>query len=65
MFIDASRCFHFGSRNPLNPRYQLQYAYVSPVRNDFSDMVRPQARYPLEPSMPLSRRLALDRGFAD
>jgi hypothetical protein len=63
MFLDSSRCFHFGSRNPRRPRYQLQYAYVSPVRNDFGDLVRPQARYPVDPSAPLSRRLALDRGF--
>ena len=62
MFIDSSRCFHFGSRNPANPRYQLQYAYVSPVRNDFSDLVRPQASYAVDAAAPLSRRLALDRG---
>ena len=62
MFIDSSRCFHFGSRNPANPRYQLQYAYVSPVRNDFGDLVRPQASYPVDASAPLSRRLALNRG---
>ena len=63
MFIDSSRCFHFGSRKPRDPRYQLQYAYVSPVRNDFGDLVRPQARYPLGDDAPLSRRLALDRAW--
>jgi hypothetical protein len=64
MFIDSSRCFHFGSRKPRNPRYQLQYAYISPVRNDFGDLVRPQAEYPVGPGDPLSRRLALDREFS-
>jgi hypothetical protein len=64
MFIDSSRCFHFGSRNPANPRFQLQYAYISPVRNDFGDLVRDQAAYPVERDGPLSRRLALDRGFS-
>jgi hypothetical protein len=64
LFIDSSSCFHFGSRNPRNPRYQLQYAYISPVRNDFGDLVRPQATYPLQEHDPLSRRLALDRGLA-
>jgi Phytanoyl-CoA dioxygenase (PhyH) len=64
LFIDSSRCFHFGSRNPRNPRYQLQYTYVSPVRNDFGDLVRPQATYPLRAEDPLSRRLALDRAEA-
>ena len=63
LYIDSSRCFHFGSRNPRNPRYQLQYAYISPVRNDFGDLVRPQAGYPVGSGDPLSRRLALDRGF--
>jgi hypothetical protein len=63
MFIDSSRCFHFGSRNPRRPRYQLQYAYISPVRNDFGDLVRDQAEYPVTSEDPLSRRLALDRGF--
>jgi hypothetical protein len=64
MIIDSSRCFHFGSRNPSNPRYQLQYAYGSPVRNDFGDLVRPQIIYPVSSDDPLSRRLALDRAFA-
>ena len=63
LFVESSRCFRFGSRNPRNPRYQLQYAYISPVRNDFGDLVRPQAEYPIAPDDPLSRRLALDREF--
>jgi hypothetical protein len=65
MFIDSSRCFHFGSRNPRRPRYQLQYAYISPVRNDFGDLVREQAEYPVTPEDPLSRRLAFDREFSN
>lgn len=64
ILIDSSRCFHFGSRNPRRPRYQLQYAYISPVRNDFGDLVREQAEYPVGPADPLSRRLALDREFS-
>jgi hypothetical protein len=63
LLIDSSRCFHFGSRNPRNPRYQLQYAYISPVRNDFGDLVRTQAAYPIGEADPLSRRLALDREY--
>jgi hypothetical protein len=38
---------------------------VSPVRNDFSDVLRPQADYPVAPTDPLSRRLALDRSLLD
>jgi hypothetical protein len=63
LLIDSSRCFHFGSRNPRYPRYQLQCAYISPVRNDFGDLVRDQVSYPVHAGDPLSRRLALDRAF--
>ena len=31
-----------GSRNPVVPRYQTQYAYASPVKNDFSEILRVQ-----------------------
>ena len=61
LFLDSGRCFHFGSRKPANPRYQLQYAYVSPIRNDFSDLIRPQVSFPVRSDDPMSRRLALDR----
>ncbi len=61
LFLDSSRCFHFGSRRPANPRYQLQYAYVTPIRNDFSDLIRPQVDFPVRSDDPMSRRLALDR----
>jgi hypothetical protein len=60
LFIDSSRCLHFGSRCPARPRYQMQYAYVSPVRNDFSDLLRPQVRFPVGDADPLARRLVLD-----
>lgn len=61
LFVDSSRCFHFGSRNPKSPRYHMQYAYVSPIRNDFGDVLRPQRRYPTSPDDPPWRRLALDQ----
>lgn len=61
LLLDSSRCFHFGSRRPASPRYQMQYAYVSPVRNDFSELLRPQAHYSSAAGDALSRRLALDR----
>ena len=64
LFLDSSRCFHFGSRNPANPRYQFQYAYASPVRNDFTDLIRPQDKFPVRPADSHSRRLALDRELA-
>lgn len=63
LFLDSSRCFHFGSRNPRNRRYHLQYAYVSPVRNDFGDILREGLEYPTSSEDPPYRRLALDRTY--
>jgi hypothetical protein len=63
LFLDSNACFHFGSRRPDPPRFQLQLAYVSPCRSDFGDILRPQLRYPVLPSDPPLRRLVLDREF--
>jgi hypothetical protein len=63
LFIDSSRCFHFGSRRPANDRFQMQYAYVSPVLNDFGDVLRPHFAYSVGPDNPPYRRLVLDRAF--
>ena len=65
LILDSSRCFHYGSRNPRNRRYHLQYAYVSPVRNDFGDVLRPGLDYPVSPDDPPYRRLALDRDYVN
>lgn len=61
LFIESSACFHFGSRRPVNPRYQMQYGFVSPVRNDFLSMWRPQRLYPVSPGDPELRRMVLGR----
>jgi hypothetical protein len=61
LFIESSACFHFGSRRPAKPRYQLQYAFVSPVRNDFLELWRPQRVYPMRSDDPELRRVVLDR----
>jgi len=60
LFVDSSRCFHYGSRRPANPRYHMQYAYTSPVRNDFREVFARPKRYPVRPDDPRLRRLALD-----
>ena len=31
MFADTSRCFHFGSREAVQPRFVLMIQYISPV----------------------------------
>jgi hypothetical protein len=60
LFIESSACFHFGSRRPAEPRYQMQYAFVSPVRNDFLELWRPQRIYPLRTADSSLRRLLLN-----
>ncbi len=61
LFLESSACLHLGSRLPVRPRYQLQYAFVSPVRNDFLELWRPQRVYPVGHGDSLLRRLVLDR----
>jgi hypothetical protein len=63
LLIESSACFHFGSRRPLNDRYQMQYAFVSPIRNDFLELWRPQRIYPIGAADSDLRRLALDRSL--
>lgn len=60
LFLESSACMHFGSRRPANPRYQLQYSYTSPVRNDFLELWRAQRVFPVRPDDTRLRRLALD-----
>jgi hypothetical protein len=60
LFVESSTCFHFGSRRPANPRYQLQYSFLSPVRNDFLELWRPRRVYPVRDSDPPLRRMVLD-----
>jgi hypothetical protein len=65
LFIESSACFHFGSRRPAKPRYQMQYAFLSPVRNDFLELWRPQRIYPTDASDSKLRRLVLDRSLLE
>lgn len=64
LFIDSTRCFHYGSRNPVVPRYHLQYAYLTPCRTDFKDLIMRPYRFPYEASDSRLRKMVLDRAFA-
>lgn len=78
LFLDSSRCFHYGSRNCVKPRYLMMYAYVSVKRTDFTDLLRKESdrpledpatrdrrmRYPVRPGDSLLRRMILDRELA-
>lgn len=63
LFIDSTACFHMGSRNPVVPRYQVQYAYSSPVKSDFSEIIRVQLSYPWSRDEPLLRQLVCCRDW--
>jgi len=63
LYIDSSACFHMGSRNPVSPRYQTQYAYASPVKSDFSKIVRTKVAYPSRPEDSTLRRMLCDRDW--
>lgn len=61
LYIDPSRCFHYGARDGDDPRYQLMVSYTSPVRSDFSEAVRRGDIIPGSPQDSRLRRLILDR----
>ena len=60
LFIESSACMHFGSRKPAKPRYQFQYSFTSPVRNDFMELWRPRRIYPSRPDDSQLRRIVLN-----
>lgn len=61
LFIDSSRCFHYGSRDCVVPRYQVMYAFTSACRTDLSEYLMKAKRYPVREGDPTLRKLALDR----
>lgn len=64
LFLDSSRCFHYGSRDCMIPRYQMMYAYVSPCRTDFSDLLVKPRVYTRRPTDSRLRRMLLTRTFS-
>jgi hypothetical protein len=61
LFIDSNRCFHYGSRRAVVPRYHMQYAFVAPCRTDFSDIRRQQVKYKIGESDSRLRKMVLNR----
>ena len=63
LYLDSSRCFHYGSRDAIIPRYQLMIAYVSPCRTDFTeDNLTPRRYAARDHDSPLAR-LVLDKYY--
>lgn len=63
LFLDPSRCFHYGSRNAVNPRYALIYAFVSPCRTDFGEVLLKKKLYPVRKSDSWLRKMVLRKEF--
>ncbi|MCB1124040.1 MAG: hypothetical protein KJT03_20985, partial [Verrucomicrobiae bacterium] len=65
LFLDTSRCLHYGSRNCVEPRYQLMYGLMSPCRNDFSDSLKMDLHYdfPTNDSDSELRKLVLNKEY--
>jgi hypothetical protein len=61
LFIDTSRCFHYGSRDADEPRFQVMYGLTSVCRSDFSESYMPGFDYTIRPGDSRLRRLLLDR----
>jgi hypothetical protein len=61
LLIDTSRCFHYGSRNSDEPRFQVMYGLTSVCRSDFSETYMPQFEYPTPSEYGPLQRLVLDR----
>jgi hypothetical protein len=61
LFVDTSRCFHYGSRAGKRPRFQMMYGLTSVCRSDFSESYMRSFSYPAPAQDDPLRRLVLDR----
>lgn len=59
LFIDSNRCFHYGSRNCIEPRYMVMYAFTSPARTDMTLTYMKGRQFPLSESDSRLRNLVL------
>jgi hypothetical protein len=60
LFIDSSRCFHYGSRMAYKPRLQMMYAYTSVCRCDFSQTSMQAFQYPVKDQDSRLRKMVLE-----
>jgi hypothetical protein len=59
LFIDPSRCFHYGSRDAVIPRYQMMYGFSPLCRTDFSEQTMKPLRYHVRAQDSQLRKLVL------
>ena len=65
LFLDSSRCFHFGSRDAVITRYQMMYALVSPCRTDFTASYMTPRIFPVNESDSRLRKMVSDKNYRD
>ena len=58
LFLDSSRCFHYGSRHAVDPGYRIMYAYTTRARSDFQMMLHRQ-EFPKQEGDSALRRMVL------
>ncbi|TLD70549.1 hypothetical protein FEM03_12560 [Phragmitibacter flavus] len=63
LFIESSGCLHFGSRNSIQPRFQLMLGYTGACRTDFSETFMPPKVYPVQEHDSLLRKLVLQKSL--
>ena len=63
LFVDPSRCLHFGARNGEKPRFQLMYGFSPICRSDFSETYMPTFDYPIKEDDSWLRKMVLNRRY--
>ena len=63
LFIDSTRCFHYGSRHSAVPRYQMMYSLGSPVRTDFTEITMTPLSWPSNEGDSRLRKMVLDHRY--
>lgn len=64
-FLDSSRCFHYGSRNAFDPRYQMMYAFSTVCRTDFTEWFMESQKYPVQEGDSRLRKMVLNCRFLE
>jgi hypothetical protein len=63
LFINSTRCFHYGSRDAVVPRFLMMYGFSTARRTDLSELVMTSMQYPARPGDSRLRRMVLDKEF--
>ncbi len=59
LFIESGRCFHYGSRKAIIPRYQMMYGFTTVCRGDLTELVSQGQQHPSAASDATLRKMVL------